>query len=245
MKGILYVVSPPIGNPDDITGRAVSTLKEVDGVICEETKEGKKLLHRLGIDKPLFPLNEHNEEKATAEILKEIQEGKRLALISDCGTPLLADPGRHLVAAVQSQGIPVTPIPGASALTAALSVCGIPLERFLFYGFLSPKKEERRRELANLKKVPYPIVLLDTPYRLLPLLEDIVRVLGPGQPAVLAYDLTLPTELILRDNVASILARCRERKLKGEFVLILFKETGDQFGTYSHGTGHKKAGIPY
>lgn len=224
MKGILYVVSTPIGNPDDITWRAVSTLKEADGVICEELKEGKKLLHHLGIDKPLFTLNEHNEEEATPELLDKLRAGQRLALISDCGTPLLADPGQHLVAAAHNQGIPITPIPGTSALTAALSVCGIPLERFLFYGFLSPKKEERRRELANLKKVPYPIVLFETPYRLLPLLEDIVRVMGPGRPIVLAYNLTLPGELILRDTAAAILSLCRERKLKGEFVLVLFKE---------------------
>jgi len=238
MKGILHVVATPIGNPDDITWRAVRILKEADGVVCEEIKEGKKLLHRLGIDKPLFTLNEHNEEEATAEILEKLREGKRLALISDCGTPLLADPGQHLVAAAHAHGIPVSPIPGPSALTAALSVCGIPPERFLFYGFLSPKKEERRRELAHLKQVPYPIVLFETPYRLLPLLEDIVRCMGPGRPVVLTYNLTLPGELILRDSAAAILSLCRERKLKGEFVLVLCKRTGSE-------TGCKKAGISY
>lgn len=225
MRGVLYVVSIPIGHRDDITRRAVDTLAAADGVICEELKEGRKFLHDLGLEKPLYPLNEHNEEANTPEILTQLLEGRRLALISDCGTPLVADPGRRLVAAAHSEGVRVTPIPGPSSVTAALAVCGLPLDRFLYYGFLSPKKEERRRELSGLKKIPYPIVLLETPYRLVPLLEDVVRVLGGSQPAVLAYNLTCADELVVRTGAAALLSLCRRRRLKGEFVLVLYRQS--------------------
>ncbi|MBI4927295.1 MAG: 16S rRNA (cytidine(1402)-2'-O)-methyltransferase [Anaerolineae bacterium] len=218
-KGRLYVVATPIGNPRDITLRALDVLKEVDAVICEEQREGSTLLKKLGIDKPIVLLNEHNEAERAPDLAIRIHKGEALALISDCGTPVFADPGASLIARLVEMGVPVTPVPGPSSLMAALSVLDMPMERFLYAGFLPRDKTERRNALRGLRQMRQPFVLLDAPYRLVQVLEDISSIIGGKTRLTLCMDLTLPSELILRGTVDEVRQRVGQRK--SEFVLIV------------------------
>ncbi|HEY7751412.1 MAG TPA: SAM-dependent methyltransferase, partial [Ignavibacteriaceae bacterium] len=172
MNKKLFLVSTPIGNYDDITLRALTVLRECDLIICEEYKEARRLLSHYKIDKELIALNEHNEKEIVDEILLKILNGKSAALISDCGTPLFSDPGHLLVEVCISQKIDIVPVPGANSLLPALIGSGFDFEKFYYYGWLSPKKDIRRKELIDLKKRKGVIVLMDTPYRLKRLLED-------------------------------------------------------------------------
>lgn len=218
----LFLVSIPIGNYEDITFRALKILKEVDFIICEEYKDAKRLLSHYQIaPKELISLNEHNEKDVVNEILLKIMEGKSAALISDAGTPLFSDPGHLLVEVCISQNIKIIPIPGANSLLPALIGSGFNFEKFYYYGWLSPKKDERRKQLYDLKKIKEVIVLLDTPYRLKSLLSDIVKILGRNIRIVLAFQLTMKDEQFFRGSAGSILRIAEEKNLKGEFVLIL------------------------
>ena len=221
MKNKLYVVSTPIGNYDDITFRALNTLKSVDFIICEEYKAARRLLSHYKIDKELISLNEHNEEEVTNEILLKILEGKSAALISDCGTPLFSDPGHLFVDVCISQKIDIVPVPGASSLLPALIGSGFDFEKFYYYGWLSPKKNNRRKQLLDLKRRKEVIVLLDTPYRLQRLLTDVVNIFGKTVPVVLAYELTTKDEKYYRGEAVKVLNIAEKENLKGEFVLIL------------------------
>jgi 16S rRNA (cytidine1402-2'-O)-methyltransferase len=221
MKGKLYLAAVPIGNYDDITLRVLNILKEVDFIICEEYKDARRLLSHYKIDKELISLNEHNENEVTDEILMRILEGKNAALISDCGTPLFSDPGHLLVGVCISQKIKVIPLPGASSLLAALTGSGMDIEKFYYYGWLSPKKDRRRDELFKLRRVKELLVLMDTPYRLKSLLTDVVKVIGPNIPVVLAYQLTMHNEEFYRGRAEQILKLAEEKNLKGEFVLLV------------------------
>ena len=221
MKNKLYLVSTPIGNYEDITLRALRILKEVDFIICEEFKEARRLLSQYRIEKELFALNEHSENEIANEILLKILNGKFAALISDSGTPLFSDPGHLLVELCISQDIDVIPVPGANSLLPALVGSGFDFEKFYYYGWLSPKKEERRRELLQIKGIREVIVLLDTPYRLKSLLTDIVKILGKNVRTVLAFDLTMKTEKFYRSTAEEILKIAEQKNLKGEFVLII------------------------
>lgn len=218
----LFLVSIPIGNYEDITFRALKILKEIDFIICEEYKDAKRLLSHYQIaSKELISLNEHNEKDVVNEILLKIMEGKSAALISDAGTPLFSDPGHLLVEVCISQNIKIIPIPGANSLLPALIGSGFNFEKFYYYGWLSPKKDERRKQLYDLKKIKEVIVLLDTPYRLKSLLSDIVKILGRNIRIVLAFQLTMKDEQFFRGSAGSILRIAEEKNLKGEFVLIL------------------------
>ena len=166
----LFLVSTPIGNYDDITIRALNILKECDFIICEEYKEARRLLSHFQIEKELVALNEHNEKEIVNDLLLKILESNSVALISDCGTPLFSDPGHLLVEVCISQNIQVVPVPGANSLLSALTGSGLDFEKFYYYGWLSPKKDERRSQLYSLKNITEVIVLLDTPYRLKALL---------------------------------------------------------------------------
>ena len=221
MKNKLYVVSTPIGNYDDITLRALNTLKSVDFIICEEYKAARRLLSHYKIDKELISLNEHNEEEVTNEILLKILEGKSAALISDCGTPLFSDPGHLLVDVCISQKIDIVPVPGASSLLPALIGSGFDFEKFYYYGWLSPKKNIRRKQLLDLKRRKEVIVLLDTPYRLQRLLTDVVNIFGKTVPVVLAYELTTKDEKYYRGEAVKVLNIAEKENLKGEFVLVV------------------------
>lgn len=221
MKGKLFLAAVPIGNYDDITLRVLNVLKQADFIICEEYKDARRLLSHYKIDKELISLNEHNENEVTDEILMRIIEGKNAALISDCGTPLFSDPGHLLVSVCISQKIKVIPLPGASSLLAALTGSGMDIEKFYYYGWLSPKKDIRRDELFKLRRVKELIVLMDTPYRLKSLLTDVVKVIGPNVSVVLAYQLTMHNEEFYRGRAEQILKLAEEKNLKGEFVLLI------------------------
>ena len=219
-SGKLYIVSTPIGNPDDITLRAITTLKNADIIICEEYRVGSKLLKKLDIiGKEIILLNEHNETEQTQEIISLLFQKKNLALISDCGTPVFSDPGHFLINQAVLHGIQVTPVPGVSSLMVALSILDFKLESFLFRGFLPRNSEERKRELQKLKSFSGPIIFMDTPYRLGKLLEEIQTILGKNRKVTLACNLTQPEEKIYRGPIAEITKKVG--KQKAEFILIL------------------------
>lgn len=221
MKSKLYIVSTPIGNYEDITLRALRLIKECDLLICEEYKEARRFLSHFKIQKELIALNEHNEKEVTDEIIIQIKEGKSAVLISDCGTPLFSDPGHYLVKVAIQNKIDVVPVPGASSLLAALVGSGMDFEKFYYYGWLSPKKDIRRKQLYDLRKIKDTIVILDTPYRLQSLLEDVVKIIGDNISVVLAYELTKENEKFYRGNAGNILNAVERENLKGEFVLII------------------------
>lgn len=220
MSGKLFLVATPIGNYKDITLRALEVLKSVDIIVVEEFKEGSRLLKRYSIEKELQNLNEHNEPEKSVELIKILLDGKNIALISDSGTPVFSDPGKTLVRKAIKKKIKVIPIPGPSSLMPALIASGFDIDRFLFYGWLSPKTQKRREELKYLKNQNYTIVIMDTPYRLQALLQDIWLIMSKRR-LCLAYNITMEDEEFFYGNAAELLKIAKEKKLKGEFVLIL------------------------
>lgn len=225
MNGVLYLVATPIGNYDDMTFRAVQVLKDVDIVVYEERKEGGRLLRHFGIDKPVDSLNEHNESAATFQILEHLKNGKNIAVVSDCGTPVFSDPGQLLVRKAVERGIKVVPIPGASSLMPALTVSGFSIDQFVYYGWLSPKRPRRIAELQQLKREKRVIVLMDTPYRLVALLKDIADVFGSGRRLCVAFNLTLPDEEIFHGTAPVLFDRFSKNEKKGEYVIIIESNT--------------------
>ncbi len=223
MIGKLYLVSTPIGNYDDITIRALNILKSVDFVICEEFKEARRLLSHYQITKELVSINEHNENEKDIvnDILLRLLENNSAALISDCGTPLFSDPGHLLVEVCISQNIEVIPVPGASSILPALTGSGLDIEKFYYYGWLSPKKDIRKQQLQRLRSLNEVVVIMDTPYRLKSLLEDIVKVIGKNLKVVLAFQLTMNNEKFYRGTAEEILSIVSQNNMKGEFVLLL------------------------
>ncbi len=221
MNHKLYIVSTPIGNYDDITLRALKTLREVDLIICEEYKPTRRLLAHYEITKELFSLNEHNESEFASEAISEILSGKSAALISDAGTPLFSDPGTILVNRAIEKGIQIIPIPGASSLLSALVGSGFDLNNFYYYGWLSPKKEIRRSQLQKLKSVNELLIIMETPYRLQALLTDVKKAFGKNQFVVIAFKLTQNGETFFRGSVNTVIESTSKEKIKGEFVLLL------------------------
>lgn len=222
MAGILYLVSTPIGNLEDISFRAVRILKEADVVVYEERREGSRLLRHFGIENKIVEsLNEHNEAASSGIILQKLKEGKSVALVSDAGTPVFADPGQELVQKAIRENIRIVPVPGASSILPALIVSGFTIDRFLFYGFLSPKRNRRITELQQLKSEARTIVFMDTPYRLVQLLRDVSDVLGAQRRVCVAFDLTLPTEEIFRGTAGELYQQFLRTEKKGEFVAVL------------------------
>ena len=221
MKGKLFLVSTPIGNPEDITLRALSALKNADFIICEEFREGKRFISQYNIDKELFTLNEHNEKEVSGDILLKIMDGKTAALISDAGTPLFSDPGHDLVGLCIQNDIEIIPVPGANSLLPALTGSGFIFDKFYYYGWLSPKKDIRRQQLVKLKNIREVLIFMDTPYRLQSLMEDVIKVMGSNIPAVLAFQLTMPDEKFFRGTTGKIYNVAAKEKLKGEYVLII------------------------
>ncbi len=218
--GKLYIVATPIGNMGDITLRAIEIMKSVDAVICEELKPGSTLLKKLGITaKELVLLNEHNEAEKAADLLVRLLNGESMALISDCGTPVFSDPGSYLIQLASSSGVEVSPVPGASSLSATLSLLDTKIERFVFAGFLPRDAEQRRRELSRYRGYRMPVVAMDTPYRLAALLEDVAKIFGRGQWVMVAFDLTLPTECVFRGEVGDVMKQVGAKK--GEFMLVI------------------------
>lgn len=219
-SGILYIVATPIGNPQDITLRALEILKSADRIICEERRIGSTILRQLKIgEKPLVELNEHNEEQQAQELAMALLNGETMALISDCGTPAFADPGALLVQLALDYEIKIVPVPGASSLMTLLSVSPAPLKEFYFAGFLPRKEDERRRRLDQLRKLRVPVVLMDTPYRLERMLQDVQSTFGKGRMITLGLNLTLPNEKILHQPVGEIIRQLKGQK--SEFILIV------------------------
>jgi len=226
--GKLFIVATPIGNTQDITLRSIDTLKSVDDVICEERKNGSRLLKQLDISgKHLIELNEHNESEMIQHILIDLMNGKNMALVSDCGTPVFSDPGKQLLKLMSEMRIKVVPVPGASSLMAALSLCPFDMETFSFLGFLPPKTEQRVAVLQKNKISDCPLILMDTPYRLVKLLDEVSKVFGRQQRIFLALDLTLPSETTCLGTVREVTAQVQGRK--AEFILILDRPQRRQF----------------
>lgn len=228
MTGTLFLVATPIGNPGDITLRAVETLKAVDLVVYEERREGERLLRRLAIEKPVESLNEHNEAAASYHILEHLKSGKSVALVSDSGTPVFSDPGQLLVRRVIEDRIRIVPIPGASSLLPALIVSGFSIDQFIFYGWLSPKKDRRRAELRQLMQERRTIVLMDTPYRLVPLLKDLAETFGTGRRICIAFNLTMPDEQMFYGTASELLQQFSAKQQKGEFVIVIEGKNRDR-----------------
>jgi len=220
--GKLFIVPTPIGNFEDITLRAIRVLKEVDFIICEEFKVARKLLSKLEIpQKDLMQINEHNENDNFQEIITNLKNGKSAALISDAGTPIFSDPGEILLASAIQNKIHIIPLPGANSVITALSAAGINLNSFKFAGWLPVKSDLRKLAFAKIKKTDDLIILMETPYRLLKILEEIAQFLGEEQFIILAYRLTFDDEFIYRGIVKKVLSEAKKRSLKGEFVLII------------------------
>ena len=217
----LYVVAVPIGHPDDITHRAIKTLSEVDFLICEELKPARKMLKALGIQQELYQINEHNEKDDTEEIIALLKENKSAALFSDCGTPLFADPGTFLIKRCHESGIKISPIPGASSLTAALSVAGVETKQFYYAGSLPRNSDDRRKEIQKLNRMGCTIVIYDTPYRLLALLEDIQKELSSQRQLTILFSLTQLQEKIWKGPPGALIKKFKQNPLKQEFVLIV------------------------
>jgi 16S rRNA (cytidine1402-2'-O)-methyltransferase len=223
MAGKLYLVSTPIGNFRDITLRALDVLRSADAVICEEYRAGSTILKKLDVTaKDLILLNEHNEKDASPQIAQEILAGKTYALISDCGTPAFADPGTHLIRLCLQYGLRVVPVPGPSSLMTAISLSPLPLEEFYFVGFLPRKKEEREVRLGALKRLKVALVIMESPYRLDRILQEVAETFGDGQLITLAFNLTLKGEEVFHNTVAMVRGKVESKK--GEFVLIVHRQ---------------------
>ncbi len=221
MAGILYVVSTPIGNPLDLTLRAKRILAGVDTVVCEEQRVGSTLLAHYGLTKPLVELNEHTQEEQVPVLVEQLVRGENLALISDHGTPLVADPGAGLVNQASAASVRSVPVPGASSVIAALVASGLPASRFRFLGQLPPKTELRQRALERYRDLPETLVLLEAPYRLLQVLSSIKQAWGGERRMAVVCNLTMSDERIVRGTVADVIKVFERDPFKGEFVLVV------------------------
>jgi 16S rRNA (cytidine1402-2'-O)-methyltransferase len=220
-SGRLAVVATPIGNLGDIGLRAKATLAEADLVVCEDSRVTGRLLHHLGLQRPMQAYHDHNAEQVRPKLLAALVEGRRLALVSDAGTPCISDPGHKLVREAAAAGIEVVAVPGPSAAVAALSIAGLPTDRFLFAGFLPSRATARRAALEELRAVPATLVLYEAPQRVAECLADAVAVLGQ-RPAALARELTKRFEEVRRGDLASLAAELAAAPPpKGEIVLVI------------------------
>jgi 16S rRNA (cytidine1402-2'-O)-methyltransferase len=219
--GILYLVATPVGNLEDVTLRALRILKEADLIACEDTRHTVRLLKRYGITTPRESYHKFNEESRAPRLLQMLRDGKNIALVSDSGTPLVSDPGYALVSRCRREGIQVIPVPGPSAVVAALIGSGLPADSFFFAGFLPPRGSLRRRRLEELAGIPATLVLFEAPHRLLASLEDMAAVLGARQASV-ARELTKVHEEFLHGTLPELLDVLRTRpRIQGEITLVV------------------------
>ena len=221
MKGKLYIVATPIGNLEDITFRAVNILKKVPFILAEDTRETAKILSRYEIKTQLVSYRDQNHDRMFPKILEKLDMGLDLALVSDCGTPLISDPGYRLVAELRKLGYEINPIPGPSALTAAVSVSGMPTDKFIFLGFL-PKSESKRKEiLMRYGQLQPTLVIYESPHRLLKLLEEISDALG-NREIFLARDISKKREEYVYEMVDSVIEDLQKKeKIFGEYVVLV------------------------
>jgi len=218
--GRLFLVAAPIGNLEDISLRALRVLKEADVIACEDTRQTQKLLRHYQIQKKLISYHEHNEMTQAPELVIELEQGARVALVSDAGMPVISDPGHRLVALCLRHKIPVVPVPGATALVAALAASGMPSEEFLFVGFLPSRAGERRRKLAELAPQTRTMVFYEAPHRLADMLHDALDVLG-NRPAVVAREVTKLHEEFSRGSLEELGAEFTRRAPRGEITVLI------------------------
>lgn len=221
--GTLYVVATPIGNLQDMSPRAIDTLKSVDCIACEDTRHSAPLLQHFMINTQTLALHEHNERERTEKLLERLQKGESIALISDAGTPLINDPGYFLVREARNAGIRVVPIPGASAVIAALSVSGLPTDRFCYEGFLPAKSKHRFDQLKLLQNETRTIVFYEAPHRVLESLEDMLQIFGPAREVVMARELTKMYETVYSAPLQELIEWVKqdENQQRGEIVLMV------------------------
>lgn len=218
------MVATPIGNLQDMTYRAVEILKDVDIIACEDTRQSAKVLNHYGIKKHLISCRARNEKQSAPGILKLLEEGKNVAYVSDAGTPVISDPGRYLVRVVRDAGITVLPVPGVSAFTSLISVCGFPGKSFLFEGFLSPKSGKRKKRLQELLDREESFLLYESPYRIIKLLQELNE-LDPERTVLLGREMTKKFEEFPEGTADMLINHLeRENRVKGEFALLVSGE---------------------
>lgn len=223
VSGVLYVVATPLGNLGDMTPRAIDTLKAVDIIAAEDTRHSGRLLQHFGIKNRLVSLHEHNEQQKAEGLIAQLASGQSIALISDAGTPLISDPGYRLVEAVRAAGIQIVPVPGASAIITALSVSGLPTDRFSFEGFLPAKRQGRAKRLSELSRESQTLVFYESCHRIRECIEDMAEAFGSYRYAVIARELTKAHEQIHGAQLGELLAwlDADPNHLKGEFVVLV------------------------
>jgi len=223
MTGTLFIVATPIGNLDDITFRAVETLKSVDLVLAEDTRHSQKILNHFDIKTPISAFHDYNEREKCTTVIDKLKQGVSIALISDAGTPLISDPGYVLVSAAKKNSVNVVPIPGPSALIAALSASGVPSDSFSFFGFLPSKQNARIKTLKTFISRPETIIIYESPKRILAALTDMLFVFGEAREVCLAKELTKTFETILTTNIPNLISYIASdpNHQKGEFVLLI------------------------
>jgi len=223
MAGVLHIVATPIGNLGDLSPRALDILKSVAAICAEDTRHTRQLLAHYGVEQPLLALHQHNEDELAARLVVRLQAGDSLALVSDAGTPLVSDPGFRLVRAARAAGIRVSPLPGPCAFIAALSVAGLPSDRFVFEGFLPAKAAARRERLASLASEPRTLAFYESSHRIEETLEDMRIAFGAQRPAVLARELTKLFETVLDGTLEALCERVAADadQRRGEFVVLV------------------------
>ncbi len=226
-RGTLYIVATPIGNLEDFSARAINTLKSVGFIAAEDTRHTKRLLNHFGIDTRLFSLHDHNERDKSSYIGELLSQGVSVALVSDAGTPLISDPGYHVVNYIRGEGFDVVPIPGPSALIAALCASGLPTDQFFFAGFLPAKTKARKEVMAEWRKQSGTVIFYESTHRIVESMKDVDSVYGDSANLVLAREITKTFETFLMGTAAEILSRFSDdpNQLKGEFVVMLDCQT--------------------
>ena len=225
MSGKLFIVATPIGNLEDLTPRARQTLAEVDLIAAEDTRHTGRLLSHIGVKTRLLALHDHNEQQVVSKLISVLESGQSIALVSDAGTPLVSDPGYRLVQAAHAGGIAVSPIPGASAVTAALSAAGLPTDRFCFEGFLPAKKAARQNMLNTLSRETRTLVFYESVHRINDVLADLCDIFGVERTAFIGRELTKMHEECVQDSLGSLRDRIADGSIvaKGEFVIVVMQ----------------------
>jgi 16S rRNA (cytidine1402-2'-O)-methyltransferase len=241
-KGTLYIVATPIGNLEDISLRAIRIMEEVDVLACEDTRHTRKLLNRKGMKGSLFAYYEHNEQRATGELLALLKQGKSVALVSNAGFPCISDPGYRIVSAAHGEGLHIEVIPGPSAVTAALVVSGLPTSGFIFKGFAPRKKGQRKHFLEMEKESPHTLIFFESPYRIGSFLEDAYIVYGDRLAAV-CIELTKKFERVRRDYLSILVGMFTGKREKGEITVVI-AGNNPKFIREEKGNDGKKEGLP-
>lgn len=223
---MLFVVATPIGNLEDITLRALRTLKEVDLIAAEDTRHSGVLLNKYEIKTPQVSFHSHSSNQKVHELVAQMQVGKKIALISDAGMPGISDPGYALITAAIAGGVQVCVIPGASAMTSAVVSSGLPSHRFIYLGFL-PLKKGRKKLIASLTTLPYTVVLYEAPHRIIKTLSQLIEALGPTRPVAVCRELTKMYEEIFRGTLSQALEHFQKHAPRGEFTLVIGPPNGD------------------